>query len=283
MASGLSRKLLVGLATLSGNFTWVVATLFFGAVASIVGWLPPRGNWMFLCARIWSHLVLLASFVRVRRELAAPLDPRGRYVLMANHLSMYDIPVLLATLPGQTRFMAKRTLFKVPVLGWALWAGGFLPVDREDRSRARETLVSAEKRLAAGTSVMLFPEETRSLDGRVLPLQRGGFLLALKSGLPIVPVGIEGTREVRPRGSWWVFPREVVVRYGAPIDVAGMGLRDRRPLQVRVRAEIAALARAELAEPPERAEPVAPVAVEVPGAAAATDPAAGSAPESPPA
>jgi 1-acyl-sn-glycerol-3-phosphate acyltransferase len=244
------RMLGVALATLAGNLAWVVATLFFGLVASVVGWLPPRGNWMFLCARWWSRILLASSFVRVRRELAAPLDPRGRYVLMANHLSMYDIPVLFATLPGQTRFMAKRSLFKIPIFGWALWAGGFLPVDREDRSRAREMLVSAEKRLAAGTSVMLFPEETRSRDGRVLPLQRGGFLLALKSGLPIVPVGIDGTREVRPRGSLWIHPRQVVVRYGAPVDVTGMGLRDRRTLQQRVRAEIAALANAELAPDP---------------------------------
>lgn len=241
---------LVLLATTIGNLAWVVTTLFFALLASVVGWLPPRGNWMFLCGRLWSWCLLRCSLVRLEVSFEAPLDPRGRYVLMSNHQSMYDIPALLASLPMQTRFMAKRSLFKIPIFGWSLWAGGFLPVDREDRSKARETLLAAEQRLRAGTSVLLFPEETRSRDGRILPLQRGGFLLALKSNLPIVPVGVSGAIDVRPRGSLWIRPRTVCVRYGAPIPVDGLGLRDRRALASRVRCEIAALTGYELATEP---------------------------------
>jgi len=161
---------------------------------------------------------------------------------MANHQSLFDIPVLLATLPGQTRFMAKQGLFRIPIFGWALSAGGFIPVDRQDRSRAKEAFASAVARLQAGASVLVFPEETRSLDGRLLAFQRGGFLLALKSGLPIVPVGIAGTLAVQGKRSFLIHPGEVSVRYGAPIAMTGFDLRQKRELLLIVRDRIAQLA-----------------------------------------
>lgn len=237
------------LATLTGNAFLLVGTVIIGIAAVLVGAIPPRGNGMFWCARLWSRLLLRCSWIPVERSFEAPIDPAGRYIFMANHQSLFDIPVLIATLPGQTRFLAKQSLFRIPIFGWALSVGGFIPVDRSDRSRAREVFASAVERLRVGNSILLFPEETRSLDGNLLPFQRGGFLLALKSGLAIVPVGIRGTREVQPKGSLVIRPRRVQLRYGTPLPVAGFDLRQRKELAATVRARVAALAGLAPAEP----------------------------------
>ncbi len=230
------------LATVTGNLFLVFGSLFWGGLASVVGWLPPRGNLMFFCARNWARELLWASWLRVEHSTAESLDPRRQYVFMANHQSMFDIPLLLATLPGQTRFLAKRSLFKIPIFGWGLAAGGFIPVDRRDRSSARDTFATAVERVQAGNSLLLFPEETRSADGTLLPFQRGGFLLAMRSGLPIVPVGISGTRQVQPKGNWAIRPGRVTVRYGRPVATAGLELRRKRDLVAEVRGAVAELA-----------------------------------------
>ncbi|MFQ5350760.1 MAG: lysophospholipid acyltransferase family protein, partial [Thermoanaerobaculia bacterium] len=195
-ASGAGVRLAALVTTLTGNLYLIVGTLFFAALAVLFGWLPPRGRWVYLMARGWSRGLLWAGGVRLETRFAAPLPTDRTYVFMANHQSLYDIPALIAGLPGQTRFLAKRGLFQIPFFGWAIKMGGFISIDRGDRSRAGEAFADATRELQAGSSAMVFPEGTRSSDGKLLPFLRGGFLLALKSGLPIVPVGIHGSREV---------------------------------------------------------------------------------------
>lgn len=236
------------LATLFGNGFLLVGTVVLGTVSCLLGWIPPRGPLVYRIARLWSRGVLLCSGARLATEFAEPLDLRRPYIFMSNHQSLLDIPALLWTLPGQTRFLAKHSLFRIPIFGWALKLGGFISIDREDRSRARDSFVAAVERLKSGASTLVFPEGTRSQDGRLLPFQRGGFLLALKSGLPIVPVGIRGSFEMRPRAAFASRPGCIVVRYGRPVDVAGYGIRDRARLEGEVRRMIAELSRAELAE-----------------------------------
>ena len=231
-------------ATLFGSLYLFFASLIVGLVCSILGWIPPRGNLMFWGARIWSYGVMLTCGIRTKATYEG-LEPGGKYVFMANHQSLFDIPVLIATLPGQVRFMAKASLFKIPFFGWGLKAGGFIPIDRRDRSRAKEAFAAAVARLEAGCSVLVFPEETRSKDGRLLPFQRGGFLLALKSGLPIVPIGIRGTREVQSAESFVIRPGRVEVRYGPPVPVAGVELRGKNALVDDVRQRVADLSGAE--------------------------------------
>lgn len=227
--------------TVLGNLALFFATLFFGAIASVVGWVPPRGRWMYVCARLWSHCYLAGSGVRLRSVLEKPLDSRMGYIFMANHQSMYDVPSLIAGMPGEVRFMAKKSLFKIPIFGWALTAGGFIPVDRGNRKAAAETYQAAIHVLESGRSILIFPEQTRSPDGKLLPFKRGGVVIALETGFPIVPVGIRGTRDVRPKGSLWVVPGEVKVHYGEPIEVDGLGPDDRDELLARVRSEVARL------------------------------------------
>jgi 1-acyl-sn-glycerol-3-phosphate acyltransferase len=230
-------------ATVVGNVYLVVGTLVLTLATLLTGWIPlPGGSRLFyFWARLWSRLLLLTSGVRVTAEHLAALDPRRAYVFLSNHQSLYDIPVLLATLPLPARFMAKRELFRIPLFGWALHYGGFIPVDRGAGRSARESFRAATARLAQGRSVLLFPEETRSRDGRLLPFKRGGFLLAHKAGLPVVPVGVRGTLGVRRRDSYRIRPGRVLVRYGEPIEPIP-GRRGVDELVERTQAAIAELA-----------------------------------------
>jgi len=239
---------LTALATFTGNLFLVLGSGILAVVTLLVSWVPPRGNWSFAVMRVWSSCLLAAGFVRVETRYAPELEPGKSYVFLSNHQSLFDIPVLIATAPGQVRMVAKRTLFLIPLFGWAMKAGGFIPVDRADRSTARQTFSSAVARLRAGTSILLFPEGTRSLTDTLLPFQRGGFLLALKIGLPIVPVGIRGTRAIQHRGNWAIRPGTAVISYGAPILASDYGLRRKAELNREVRARIAELAGLELAE-----------------------------------
>jgi 1-acyl-sn-glycerol-3-phosphate acyltransferase len=220
----------------------IPGTLVCATLAILASWLPARIDAVGLIARVWAQCLLAAGGVRVAAEVAPALDRRRGCVYISNHQSYFDIPILFACAPVLLRFAAKRSLFWIPVFGWSLKAGGFIPVDRADRSRAREVWSAAARRVAAGVSVVFFPEGTRSRDGRMLPFQRGGFLVALKSGAPIVPVGISGARRVMPPGRFTVTPGVVTVRYGAPIDPGEYGLAGKAALVERVRGEVARLA-----------------------------------------
>jgi 1-acyl-sn-glycerol-3-phosphate acyltransferase len=210
----------------------------FATLSIASAWLPRGGDWVFFWARCWSRGWLAAAGVRLSVSSEVPLSRPDNYVFMANHQSALDIPVLLASLPVSTRFMAKRELFRIPVFGWAIRAGGFIPVDRRDRASARQSFQAAIARLRGGASVFVFPEETRSTDGTLLPFQRGGFLLAMKSGTPIVPVGVVGTSRVQRRGGLLVHPGPVEVRYGRPVAIGGARVGGKADFIAEVRQEI---------------------------------------------
>ncbi|MEM6453700.1 MAG: lysophospholipid acyltransferase family protein [Acidobacteriota bacterium] len=230
--------------TVTGNVMLVLDTVVLGSIATVIGMVLPAGDRIiFHMMRLWSHLWLLSSGVRVTCRHAVPLDDDATYVFVVNHQSMFDIPVLLTTLPGQTRFLAKRGLFRLPIFGWALHAGGFIPVDR-GRDAARNAVTHALDRLENGASVLIFAEQTRSRDGHLLPFKRGGFLIGIRSGKPIVPVAIMGTLNIRPRGSMRITPQRVEVRYGAPVATEGLGYDDRQRVADTLRNRVADLIRA---------------------------------------
>ena len=237
--SGLPSAVSVLLGTLIGNGFLVVGTLFWATVALLFGWIGPRGRFIFWVARIWSRGVLFFSGVRAVPRFEAPLDPESQYVFMANHRSLFDIPILLTTLPGQTRFLAKKSLFQIPIFGWAIKMGGFVTIDRKDLSTARDSFSEAVAQLErAGVSVLVFPEGTRSLTDELLPFQRGGFLLALKSSLAVVPVGIDGSARVQPKKSLLIRPGLIRVNYGAPVNPQEFGVSRKNELIRAVREQI---------------------------------------------
>ena len=236
------------LMTFTGNLFLLIGSVILSILATLVSWIPPRGNWTFGVARIWGRCLLTAAAVRSEVRYDPALEPGKSYVFLSNHQSLFDIPLLLTTCPGQARMMAKASLFRIPFFGWGLAAGGFIPIDRADRSSARRSFASALARLRNGTSILLFPEGTRSKSNSLLPFERGGFLLAMKTGLPIVPVGVRGTRAIQPKGNWAIRPGRVEVRYGAPISAADFGVRRKGELIAQVRGQVADLAGLELPE-----------------------------------
>ena len=235
--------------TTIGNLYLLTGSLFFGSVAVIGGLLAPRARVPWRCARTWARYWLAAAGVRLEVEGRKAIDTDRCFVFMPNHQSYFDIPSMLASLPAETRFLAKRSLFQIPVFGWALKMAGFIPVDRQHRSRAKQAFAAASESLQEGYSILIFPEETRSPDGKILPFQRGGFLIGIKAGVPIVPVGISGTRSVQKKGSLIVDPGVVTVRYGEPVPTEGRGVKAKRELLAEVRAEVARLSGGELQAP----------------------------------
>lgn len=209
---------------------WVtifVSTVVFGFPAMFAALAPPRGDWFTLFARGWARTILFVTGVRLRVLGPERLRAAGSCVIVANHSSMADILVLFAGLPVQVRFMAKRSVFRVPFLGWGIAAAGFIPVDRGDSRRGHEAVDAALQRLRGGRSVVVFPEETRSPDDSLLAFKKGAALLAIRAGLPIVPVGIVGTSRVLARGSLRSSPGTVVLAVGEPIPTAGCSVNDR--------------------------------------------------------
>ncbi len=207
----------------------------------IASLFDPSGRSQHRMARIWGKLLLAASFIRVRVEGLEKLDPKSNYVFAANHASYMDIPAILARLPHQFRFFAKKGLFSIPFLGWHLHRAGHLPVDR---SNARNSLKSMSEgaRIVAerGISVLLFPEGGRTREG-LRPFKEGAAYIAIKAGVPVVPMAIVGMRRLLPMNSIHLRAGRAELRIGDPIPTAGLKLHDREALTERVREEVVEL------------------------------------------
>jgi 1-acyl-sn-glycerol-3-phosphate acyltransferase len=204
-------------------WTWCVAvatTAVCAVLAIVVGAIRPGSHATLRLGRVWSRAILAAAGIRVEYER----DERGFEALpclfLCNHQSILDVWAILPALPDATCFVAKQSLFRVPLLGRAMAAGGFVPVDRADRTRARESLGRAGERLRAGRSLVMFPEGTRSRDGRLGPFKKGPFHLAVAAGARIVPVTVSGSGPLLPPGSLRIGAGTVRVRFAAPIDAA---------------------------------------------------------------
>jgi 1-acyl-sn-glycerol-3-phosphate acyltransferase len=236
---------------------WIVislATIAFGLPAIPLALVPPRGEWFLKLARGWARLILAVSGVRVRVLHRERFAEDASFVVAANHESFYDILVLLAVLPMSVRFLAKRNLFRLPFLGWSIAAAGFIPVDREARSRNTGVVDAALARLQNGRSLVVFPEETRTRTGELLPFKTGAALIASRSGLPILPLGLGGTLRIQRRGGFMITPSRVALSVGEPISASGEGKRERSELTEELRRRIGALreeARADIESPPE--------------------------------
>ncbi len=215
-----------------------VVTAVLGMTAVAAGLVSQRAAaWV---THLWGRVCLGLAGAPLTVEGLDHLADNQRYVIMANHESSLDIVTLLTALPPtlELRFLAKKSLFKIPFLGWAMKSAGFVSVDREDRSTAAAMLAHTLDEIAKGGSPLIFPEETWSIDGQLLPFSRGGFVIALKSGLPILPVGLEGPRLVLPPNQGVIRPGPVAVRIGELIATEGLGVSSRKELMDRTRREI---------------------------------------------
>jgi 1-acyl-sn-glycerol-3-phosphate acyltransferase len=193
-----------------------VYTVVLGAASIVSSVFDRRGHFAHRCARAWSWLILKTTGVRVHVEGLERITPGTTYVFVSNHQSIYDIPVVFASLPHQLRIIAKASLARFPVLGWHLKRGGHLFVDRKNPDRSG-ILARWRSLVGDGLSLIIFAEGTRSYDGRVGRFKAGSFLLALEAGLPIVPLAIIGTRHVMRKGRLRTEPGEVELIVHDPI------------------------------------------------------------------
>jgi 1-acyl-sn-glycerol-3-phosphate acyltransferase len=210
-----------------------VYTIVLGTVSLASALVDRRGRVAHWCARAWSRLILATTGVRVTLHQRAALDPYASYIFASNHQSIYDIPIVFASLPRQLRIIAKASLGKFPFLGWHLRWTGHLLVDRE---RPGPGILKKMARLVRdGASLIVFPEGTRSRDGTVAAFKGGMFLLAIESGMPIVPVSVAHSRHVMLKGRLMTCPGDVTLTIHDPIPTKDLGRGDARALAERVR------------------------------------------------
>jgi 1-acyl-sn-glycerol-3-phosphate acyltransferase len=181
---------------------------------------------------------MASAGIELRTEGVEKIDPAQRYVLVSNHSSYFDITAVFLAIPQPIRFMAKISLFKIPIFGWSIGRAGFIPIDRKNRRTAVKSFDLAAQRIRKGNTIVVFPEEGRSRQRAMRPFQRGGFLLALRSELPIMPIAIDGTFDVFPAGASRIKPGVVTVRVGTPLPTAGLTVRDKDRLLEESRAQI---------------------------------------------
>ncbi len=210
-----------------------IATILFGLFEA-------HGKRIYQINRLWTWLILRVAGISLKVEGLENIDPKRQYIFIVNHQSNIDIPVLVQALrPFQLRWLAKKELLRVPIFGWAMWAAKHITVDRADRQDALKSLARAKKRLAAGISLVVFPEGTRSRTGALQRFKKGGFLLAVQTQTPIVPITINGSGMLLPAGSWRLGSGSVQVVIERPLAVEGFRPGNLRLLSNQVRDVIA--------------------------------------------
>lgn len=208
---------------------WISAAL----VVLVVTRNPDAPLWM--ARHIWGPGLAVGAGIRMQREPLPGFDLNQPHIYVMNHQSMFDIVVAFTQIPVNIRFIAKEILKYVPFLGWYMWATGMVFVDRSNRKRAVKSLALAGERIRGGANILVYPEGTRTSDGRVLPFKKGPFVVALESRVPIVPVAIHDTGKLLPKGGFRLRPGVVRVKFGTPIPTDGLGPADRNALMIRVR------------------------------------------------
>ncbi|MCX6140031.1 MAG: lysophospholipid acyltransferase family protein [Candidatus Kapabacteria bacterium] len=222
--------------------TWFILVVIFFVTAvyavtvMIHMFLWKNYDLFFAYTRSWSRFVLKISGVRVTTQGAELLAPGERFVYVANHASLFDIPVILAHVPDNVRIMYKRELEKIPIFGWCVRMSPFIAIDRDRGRDASDVLQSTVETLRCGSSVLIFPEGTRSDDGHVGMFRRGAFTLAARSGRPIVALSLIGTASILPKKTRHIRGGNVILHIDAPVLVpAELSREEERDLMARVR------------------------------------------------
>jgi 1-acyl-sn-glycerol-3-phosphate acyltransferase len=186
------------------------------------------------CVRLLASIVGIRVFVEGLENI-----PAGACVFASNHVSNADPIALFPAIPRRLSVLAKKELFRIPILSFGMRQAKFIPVDRSDRKSAMASVDIAVRYLKEGLSFVVFPEGTRSLDGRLRPFKKGAFLMAIEAGVPVVPVSLAGTQHLMQKGHWTVQPGEVTVRFGAPVETSHYSIERRGELLARVESLVA--------------------------------------------
>jgi 1-acyl-sn-glycerol-3-phosphate acyltransferase len=218
-------------------FVWLCISLggiFFSCLVLITYPFDRTGRLGHRLGGLWGKVALLANRVKVRVEGAEHVSGTGPYIFMSNHLGSYDIFSLQGCLPFHFKWLAKKEIFSIPLLGWAMRAAGYVSIDREGTRETVEAMNEAARKIHDGMNVMIFPEGSRSPDGSIQPFKKGGFTLAIKSGVPIVPVALTGSREIMPKETRRISSGAITIRMDRPIETKDLSLKDRKALMEQV-------------------------------------------------
>ena len=202
--------------------------------------------WTFLTGRIdllyrlatrTAFLGVKLAGIQVRVVGRERLDPQRTYIYMCNHVSALDPPIVVPLIPRRTSVLVKKELFRIPILARAMRLGSLVAVDRANREAAIASMRAASQVVAGGVNMTIFPEGTRSSDGRLLPFKKGPFYLALETGVPVVPMTIVGTQELMPKGSLRIRPGTVAVYFHEPVESSQFSDREQLMAEVRRRVQ----------------------------------------------
>jgi 1-acyl-sn-glycerol-3-phosphate acyltransferase len=208
-----------------------VSTVFWGGISILASAFSGSGRIQHFCMRRWAADNLWLSRARVEIEGLEHVDPDRPQLFVANHSGLHDILSLAAFLPVQFRWVAKKSLFKIPFMGWHMRRSGYIPIDRENPREAAKSLAAASEAIRGGVSAIAFPEGTRSRTGEMGKFHSGAFSLALRTGVPLVPICLEGShRVIRPK-TLQVNPGTIIrIKIGQPVDLAAYSRGDKNRL-----------------------------------------------------
>ena len=225
--------------TLWVAITGTLATLFYGLPIIVTSFFRPNERMYDRLTRRWSKFILRRSGVSLYAEGLDHVALDAPQIFLSNHQSLYDVFALVNLIPKRYRFVGKKELERIPIFGQSWKAAGHISLDRKDRAAAIRALDAAGEVIRNdASSVVVFPEGTRSPDGNLLPFKKGAFMLALRTGVDIVPVAVLGSRAVLPKGKWRIRGGPIIVRFGEPIRTAEWPIAQRNELMAEVRARI---------------------------------------------
>ena len=213
-----------------------LATAFFGCISLICGLWDTSGRQQHAVARAWARVMLALSFSPIAMIGAEKLDLTSPSVYASNHLSYMDTPLLFATLPFQFRILARASLWKIPFVGWYLRRSGQVPIDASSSRSAIAGLLRGVKALNSGLPIFVFPEGARSPQGNLQTMASGAAFMAIRAGVPLVPLTLIGTYELLPIHTYSLSPRPLKIIVGDPIPTEGLTTRDADALTERLHA-----------------------------------------------
>jgi 1-acyl-sn-glycerol-3-phosphate acyltransferase len=216
----------------------VAITAFMSFWSVVFSVFPAADNKIHKVASLWAKILLLICDTKVKVIGEENLLRGKPQIFMANHQSDFDILISLAYIPVQFRWIAKKELFAIPIFGAAMRSAGYIEIDRSDREKAIHSIEEAALSIRRGKSIMTFPEGARSRDGEIKAFKQGTFHLAIKSGVPIVPVSIIGSGRIMPKRSLRIKPGQIKMVIGKPIEVVNFDIEKRQELIEKVRNEI---------------------------------------------
>ena len=219
-----------------------ISVVVMGSVSLLASLFDATGRMQHRVAVLWARIVLRVCMVRVEVSGLENLDPGCSYVFCCNHFSLIDTPVMFANMPREFRVLARHNLWRIPFLGWHLNRAGHIPVRRESPRAAARNIGEAAEKLREGDSILMFPEGGRTRQPVMRKFKPGAAYIAIKAQVPIVPMGLVGTRKILPPASSHLHPGIAEVRVGKPIPTRGLSSRDANQLITEVQEKIGKLA-----------------------------------------